>query len=80
VEVANEILNQPIPDGFDVAGVGEYQQPQCPKCQSLQVTFQELNRPVSYMTVWLHVPIPVYRPAWRCHACDAEWEDDEAEE
>jgi Putative prokaryotic signal transducing protein len=80
VEVANEILNQPIPDGFDVAGVGEYRQPQCPKCHSLQVTFQELNRPVSYMTVWLHVPIPVYRPAWRCHACDAEWKDDEAEE
>jgi hypothetical protein len=32
VEVANEILNQPIPEGFNVAGVGEYQQPHCPKC------------------------------------------------
>jgi hypothetical protein len=76
VEVANEILNQPIPEGFDVAGVGKYQQPHCPKCQSLDVTFKELNRPVSYLTVWLQVPIPVYRRAWRCHSCDAEWEDD----
>jgi len=76
VEAANEILNQPIPEGFDVAGVGEYQQPHCPKCQSLDVTFKELNRPVSYMTAWLHVPVPVYRRAWRCHSCDAEWEDD----
>jgi hypothetical protein len=76
VEAASEILEQPIPAGFDVAGIGEYHQPHCPNCQSLDVTFKELNRPVSYMTVWLHVPIPVYRRAWRCHSCDVEWEDD----
>jgi hypothetical protein len=79
VEVANKILNQPIPEGFDVAGIGEYQQPQCPRCQSLDVTYKELNRPVSYMTVWLQVPIPVHRRAWRCHSCEAEWEDDAAD-
>ena len=27
VDVANEILDQPIPQGFEVAGFGEYQQP-----------------------------------------------------
>ena len=75
LDVAEEILNQPIPDGFDVTGVGEYQQPHCPKCQSLDVTFQELNRPISYATAWLGVPVPVYRRAWRCHSCDSEWED-----
>ncbi len=31
-EAANEILMQPIPGEFDVAGVGEYQQPHCPNC------------------------------------------------
>jgi len=75
-EAANEILNQPIPEDFDVAGVGEYQQPHCPNCQSLDVTFKELNRPISYMTMWLNVPIPIYRRAWRCHSCNVEWEDD----
>src|SRR6202140_315117 len=75
-DVAEEILDQPIPEGFDVAGIGEYQQPHCPKCQSLDVTFQELDRPVSYITAWLHVPIPFYRLAWRCHSCNSEWEDD----
>jgi hypothetical protein len=76
LEAANDILNQPIPEHFDVAGIGDYQQPRCPKCGSLDVTFKELDRPVSYITAWLHVPIPVYRRAWRCHACNAEWEDD----
>lgn len=76
LDVAEEVLDQPIPEGFDVAGIGEYQQPHCPKCQSLDVTFQELNRPISYATAWLGVPVPVYRRAWRCHSCDSEWEDD----
>lgn len=75
-DAANELLTQPIPEKFEVAGIGAYQQPHCPNCQSLDVTFQELNRPVSYMTMWLNVPIPVYRRAWRCHSCDVEWEDD----
>lgn len=74
---ADEILKQPIPENFDVYGVGQYEQPRCPACQSLDVTFKELNRPVSYVTMWLNVPIPVHRRAWRCHSCNAEWEDDE---
>jgi len=75
VEAANEILDQPIPEGFDVAGVGEYQQPHCPKCQSLDVNFQEVA-PAAFLTTFVFVPIPFHRRAWRCHSCDAEWEDD----
>jgi len=73
-EVANEILNQPIPEEFDVAGVGEYKQPHCPRCQSLDVTFQELDR-AAYVSLAV-VPVPFHRRAWHCRACDAEWEDD----
>jgi len=75
VAEATEILDQPIPEGFDVAGVGEYQQPHCPKCQSLDVNFQEVA-PAAYVSAMLSVPIPFHRRAWRCHSCDAEWEDD----
>jgi hypothetical protein len=73
-EAANGILDQPIPEGFDVAGVGEYQQPRCPRCQSLDVSFQELDEPVAYVSAYFGVPIPWKRRAWRCHACNAEWE------
>jgi hypothetical protein len=73
-EVANSILDQPIPEGFDVAGVGEYQQPRCPRCQSLDVNFQELD-PAAYLSLAI-VPMPFHRRAWRCHSCRAEWEDD----
>jgi hypothetical protein len=73
--VAEEILSQPIPENFDVAGIGAYQQPRCPKCQSLHVNFQEVA-PAAYLSAAISVPFPFHRRAWRCHACDAEWEDD----
>jgi hypothetical protein len=75
-DAANEILDQPIPEGFDVAGVGEYQQPHCPNCQSLDVSFQELNRPIAYSAAFIGLPFAVYRRAWHCRSCNVEWEDD----
>lgn len=77
---ARKILDEPILEGLYVQGVGLYEQPRCPKCQSLDVNFQELDRPIAYMTAFLRVPMPVQRPAWRCHSCDAEWEDAEWED
>jgi hypothetical protein len=76
---AQNLLDEPILEGLYVQGVGLYEQPRCPQCQSLDVNFQELDRPISYMSAFLHMPIPVQRPGWRCHSCDAEWEDDGAE-
>lgn len=76
-DAASNILDEPIPHDFKVRGVGEYQQPHCPKCQSLDVNFQELDRPVAYVSAYFNVPIPLRRRAWRCHSCRIEWEDDE---
>jgi hypothetical protein len=75
-ESANEILNQPIPENFEATGTGEYQQPRCPKCGSLDVTFQELNKPVAFGSAYFSVPIPLHRSAWRCRSCNAQWKDD----
>ncbi len=72
---ADEVLAQPIPEHFDVSGVGEYAQPRCPKCNSLDVTFQELE-PAAYLSMAVSVPIPFHRRAWRCRSCGAEWEED----
>ncbi|MFZ0773345.1 MAG: DUF2007 domain-containing protein [Candidatus Sulfotelmatobacter sp.] len=76
---AQKLLDEPILEGLYVQGIGLYEQPRCPKCQSLDVNFQELDRPIAYMSAFLRVPMPVQRAGWRCHACDAEWEDDGAE-
>jgi hypothetical protein len=75
-ENAQKLLDEPILEGLYVQGIGLYEQPRCPSCQSLDVNFQELDRPIAYMSAFLHVPMPVQRPGWRCQACDAEWDED----
>ena len=44
VEAASEILNQPIPEMLDVEGVGTCDQPKCPRCQALDVTYMEYKQ------------------------------------
>jgi len=72
---ARKLLDEPILEGLYVQGVGLYEQPRCPTCKSLDVNFQELDRPIAYMSAFLRLPLPVQRPAWRCHTCGAEWEE-----
>jgi hypothetical protein len=79
VSNAQKLLDEPILEGLYIQGIGLYEQPRCPKCKSLDVNFQELDRPIAYMSAFLHVPMPVQRTGWRCHSCDAEWEDDGTE-
>lgn len=73
-EEATAVLSQPIPEDFDVDGVGEYEQPRCPKCQSVDISFESLDKPMAYGSAWLGVPIPFGANRWRCHACGAVWE------
>jgi hypothetical protein len=73
VEAATEILNQPTPEILEVEGVGDYQQPKCPRCQSLDVAYQELDKFASYGTAYVGIPIPVHKSTWTCHACGHEW-------
>lgn len=75
---ANAILEQPIPNSFDVEGIGEYEQPRCPECQSTDISFEELNKPLAYGSAWLGMPIPFQRKAWKCHACGSQWRTDAA--
>lgn len=76
IDAANDILALSIPESLEVPGVGEYHQPRCPRCESLDVAFRELDKPVAYVTAYFSVPIPWHRRAWRCHSCKSEWEDD----
>lgn len=74
-EAANEILNQPTPEVLDVEGVGNFEQPKCPSCQSLDVSHEELDKPIAYLTAYAGVPLPIYKAGWTCDACGHHWEE-----
>ncbi len=73
---AREVLDQPTPERFEVEGAGAYEQPRCPKCKSVNVTFEALNKPVAYGTAYLGLPLPVARNAWKCEDCGCRWKDE----
>ncbi len=78
-DAAHELLEQPLHPDFEVDGVGTYTQPTCPQCQSRDVSYESLNKPIAYTSAWIGVPIPVPRKRWKCHSCGSVWQDSSGE-
>lgn len=79
---ALDLLDQPIPNSIDfesVSGESSYEQPRCPRCYSLDIAYQNLNKPIAYTSAYLGVPIPLKQNSWKCSTCGCEWEETPAE-
>ena len=72
-QAALDALEQPTPPAIEVEGIGTYEQPTCPGCNSLDLRFEALNRPVAYTSAWLGVPVPLRQRRWKCDACGEIW-------
>jgi hypothetical protein len=72
-DAAASLLEQGVPEEFEVEGVGKYQQPRCPVCQSLEISFRGLNKAVDYVGALLGGPRPLHRSLWECDACGHQW-------
>jgi hypothetical protein len=70
---AQNLIEQTSPEGFNVEGVGEFKQPRCPKCQSLDISFKELNKRIAFISAYFGLPIPLKRRGWKCHSCGHSW-------
>jgi len=70
---ATAILDQPIPYKFE-SSEGEYLQPHCPQCGSLDISFEELNKPIAYPSAYIGLPLPVHNQGWKCHTCKHRWD------
>jgi hypothetical protein len=83
-EAALAILGEEIPAGFTAEEVGEeYQQPACPKCGSLDVGFETINKEVALAALYvLSLPMPITKNSWKCESCGAQWHvtEDEADD
>jgi|SRR5450432_374520 hypothetical protein len=75
-ESALEVLAQEIPASFTAEEVGEeYLQPACPKCESLDINFETMNRGVALAALWVFaVPFPIPRKSWKCQDCGNRWQ------
>jgi hypothetical protein len=71
--LASELLNHEPMERFDVTDSGEFKQPHCPQCNSLNVTFGGTGKRLSYVTLAVGLPLPVSRGRWKCDSCGYEW-------
>jgi hypothetical protein len=76
-EAATELLDQPIPDNFSFEGVDDYQQPRCPQCQSVDISFEGSNRKAALASLYMfNLPAPLGTSSWLCNQCECRWTDD----
>ena len=78
---AVELLSQPVPESISFGGSAEFDQPACPRCGSLEITFDGASRAVALTSVSiLSLPLPLGRETWHCDSCAARWEVVEGDE
>jgi len=71
-----ELLDQPVPESIPFAGWCEFEQPTCPKCRSVEITFEGAERGAALTGLWvMGLPLPTGRETWCCGSCGARWED-----
>ena len=70
---AKEILENGIPPVFDVPGVGEYEQPRCPKCGSLDAISEVLEEVDEECLSESDASVRRTQRGWKCESCGAVW-------
>ena len=79
-EAAIALLEAEIPDKFTVQGLGEFVQPRCPACNSLDISWEEWNKGATHAGLFVGVPMAWKKEIWKCNACGLEWPESRAEE
>ena len=78
LETARAVLDEPIPPEFSEEQVGEdYAQPRCPRCYSLDISFEKFDHFWTF-SLWLLLsfPVPIRKNTWKCHTCGIEWAEE----
>ena len=77
LESARAVLNEPIPAELGDEALGEpFIQPRCPRCYSLDIGFEKIDRFWTYgLWLLLSFPIPIPKGNWKCYTCGIEWVD-----
>jgi hypothetical protein len=78
---ATELLDMPVPESIPFAGpfdhsAPEFEQPHCPKCGSVEITFEGASRAAALTSLYvLGLPMPAGAETWVCETCGARWEE-----
>jgi hypothetical protein len=81
VDVANDILSQPVPNEIFIPDQPGFMQPRCPRCTSTDIAWERQGRKAALASLYLFsLPLPRGSESWHCNSCDLRWVDDESAE
>jgi hypothetical protein len=73
---AREMLSQPVPESIPFSDNESYQQPHCPRCGSINISFYAGSRGAALIGLYAAgVPLPTGGEYWSCSDCGAKWEE-----
>lgn len=73
---ALELLAQPVPEEIHFSALAGYEQPRCPVCDSLDITFEGPGRGAALASLYLlAIPLAPGPETWLCATCGARWQD-----
>jgi Putative prokaryotic signal transducing protein len=78
-KIAEQLLSQEVLPTIELEDGDVYEQPRCPYCTSLDISFEALNEKVGLASILIAVPIPFPKNRWTCHTCKREWNDSDAQ-
>ena len=71
---ALELLSQPIPESISFDSSAKFDQPRCPRCGSIAITFEGHSRSAALVSTFaVGLPLPLGSESWRCDECGARW-------
>ncbi len=78
LDAAAQLLDQTPLESFAVQGVGDFEQPRCPRCLSLGISFANLHKPAAAAGLFVGAPLAISDPIWTCNSCGNQWQEPEA--
>lgn len=83
VETAEAVLSQPIPASIALPDQPDFDQPRCPRCNSIDIKWERNGRrgAALFSLYFLSLPLPRGPESWHCNSCGLRWveEDDPAQ-
>jgi len=75
-QAATELLNQPVSEFISLDDGVAFEQPHCPHCDSLEISFEGAGRALAITSTFLFgIPLPLGRKSWVCNDCGTRWEE-----
>ena len=74
VEAAEAILQQPAPEEIPLPDQPSFEQPHCPRCDSIDIAWERRGRKAALISLYLFsLPAPRGSESWHCNQCGLRW-------